>query len=116
MPKKRVLLTGASGSMGSEAFKELLRRKDRYDIVLLLRPSKQNKKAFANYEGQEGIKIVWGDYRNMACCCPFACRCHQREEKVVLEDLCGTIKGGGTFCGHSFNKAILNTNLRFNCR
>jgi nucleoside-diphosphate-sugar epimerase len=59
--KKRVLLTGASGSMGGEAFKELLRRRDKYDIVLLLRPSKKNKKVFARYEGQEGIKVVWGD-------------------------------------------------------
>ena len=64
MPKKKVLLTGASGSMGGEAFRELLRRKDRYDIVLLILPSKQDKKAFAKYEGQEGIKIVWGDLCN----------------------------------------------------
>jgi nucleoside-diphosphate-sugar epimerase len=62
MAKKNVLLTGASGSMGSEAFKELLKRKDRYDIVLLLLP--KDRKAFAKYEGQEGIKIVWGDLYN----------------------------------------------------
>jgi thioester reductase-like protein len=47
MSKKRVLLTGASGSMGGEALKELLRRKDDYDVVLLIRPSKQNRRAFA---------------------------------------------------------------------
>jgi len=61
MAKKKVLLTGASGSMGGEAFKELLKRKDRYDVVLLLLPYKKIKKAFVKYEGQEGIKIVWGD-------------------------------------------------------
>ncbi|MEA1959127.1 MAG: NAD(P)-binding oxidoreductase [Chloroflexota bacterium] len=61
MAKKRVLLTGASGSMGGETFKELLRRKDKYDIVLILRPSKVNKKNFSQYEGQDGITIVWGD-------------------------------------------------------
>ena len=65
MAKERVLLTGASGSMGGEAFKELLRRKDKYDIRLLLRPSKKNKKAFSKYEGQEGIDIVWGDLGNL---------------------------------------------------
>jgi len=64
MAKKKVLLTGASGSMGGEAFKELLRRREQYDIVLLLRPSTKNKEAFAKYEGQEGIKIVWGDLIN----------------------------------------------------
>jgi nucleoside-diphosphate-sugar epimerase len=64
MAKKKVLLTGASGSMGGEAFKELLRRRDLYDTVLLLRPSKKNRKAFAKYEGQKGLKIVWGDLCN----------------------------------------------------
>jgi nucleoside-diphosphate-sugar epimerase len=59
--KKRVLLTGGSGSMGSETFKELLRRKDRYDISLLLRPKRGRKKAYAKYENAAGIKIVWGD-------------------------------------------------------
>ena len=64
MAKKKVLLTGASGSMGGEAFKELLRGRDKYDTVLLLRPSVKNKKAFAKYEGQEGLRIVWGDLYN----------------------------------------------------
>jgi len=62
--KKKVLLTGASGSMGGEAFKELLRRRDKYDVVLLLRPSSRNKKLFRKYQGQEGVRIVWGDLRN----------------------------------------------------
>ena len=62
--KKRVLLTGASGSMGGEAFKELLRRRDKCDIVLLLRPSKQNREAFGKYDGQSGVTIVWGDLCN----------------------------------------------------
>jgi len=62
--KKKILLTGASGSMGGEAFKELLRRKDKYDTVILLRPSKKKKKALAKYEGQEGLKIIWGDLCN----------------------------------------------------
>ena len=74
MTKIRVLLTGASGSMGSEAFKELLRRKSQYDITLLLRPSKDNKNSFKKYVPNdatpynekgvvehEGLKIVWGD-------------------------------------------------------
>jgi len=42
MAKKKVLLTGASGSMEGTAFKELLNRRDKYDIVLLLRPRLQN--------------------------------------------------------------------------
>ncbi|RDE15354.1 MAG: epimerase [Candidatus Thorarchaeota archaeon] len=72
--KPRVLLTGASGSMGGEAFKELLRRRSRYEMVLILRPSRTNLKMFREYHSENnltpgengvvedsGIKIVWGD-------------------------------------------------------
>lgn len=78
MSKKQVvLLTGASGSMGFQTFKLLWEKRDRYDIVLLLRPSKKNKKKFRSYEKEseakllpesgagvavgQGLKIVWGD-------------------------------------------------------
>jgi len=77
MVKEKVLLTGASGSMGNAAFQELLKRKDMYDIVLLVRPSKKNRKYFTQYLGAEGsvssrkgvnecdgLKIVWGDLIN----------------------------------------------------
>ena len=57
MSKKKVLLTGASGSMGHAAFLELLKRRDEYDIVLLLVPSKKDRAAFRKYD----VKIVWGD-------------------------------------------------------
>lgn len=75
-----VLLLGASGSMGFEAFKELWSRRDEsnrreYDLVLLLRPSEKNKEMFRPFEDEYGIhatselgcveagglKIVWGD-------------------------------------------------------
>jgi nucleoside-diphosphate-sugar epimerase len=67
--KQTVLLTGASGSMGFETFKLLWEKGDRYDIVLLLRPSKKNKKQFRRYErearagGEDrgSLRIVWGD-------------------------------------------------------
>jgi nucleoside-diphosphate-sugar epimerase len=57
----RVLLTGASGSMGHEAFLELMRRQDRYQTRLILRPSKKNKDMFAPFTGEPGLEIVWGD-------------------------------------------------------
>lgn len=73
--KPVVFLTGASGSMGHEAFKLLWEKRDVYDIVLLQRPSRRNKKMFAPYEKAagvrptpgrgivvgDGLKIVWGD-------------------------------------------------------
>jgi nucleoside-diphosphate-sugar epimerase len=73
MAKVRVLLTGASGSMGNAAFSELIKKRDEYDLVLLLRPSKKNKSQFARYVGSsrgnnasaEGdLTIVWGDLTN----------------------------------------------------
>ena len=48
--------------MGSEAFNEQLRRRDRCDISLLVLPEREIKKAFAKYENAEGLKIVWGTY------------------------------------------------------
>jgi len=76
--KEVVLLTGASGHMGFEAFRMLWEKRDRYDIVLLLRPSRVNRRRFRCYERQAGIvprrgpgtvqgnglKIVWGDARS----------------------------------------------------
>ena len=64
--KQVVLLTGASGSMGFEAFKLLWEKRDRFDIVLLLRPSKKNRRLFRPYMRECGIalKIVWGDALN----------------------------------------------------
>ncbi len=78
-----VVLLGASGSMGFEAFKELWNRrqtanKSKYKIVLLQRPSNRNKALFAEYEQECGInsipqrgvveseelKIGWGDATN----------------------------------------------------
>jgi nucleoside-diphosphate-sugar epimerase len=72
--KPCVLLTGASGSMGSEAFKELLKRRSKYEIVLILRPSKTNREKFKpffsknrsednqhNVVEENGLRIVWGD-------------------------------------------------------
>lgn len=64
--KEKVLLLGASGSMGFAAFKELWNRKNengerKYDIVLLLRPSEKNKKMFKKYEITNGIKPIKGN-------------------------------------------------------
>ncbi len=61
MDRPRVLLTGASGSMGHEAFLELRRRRDDYATRLLLRPSKVNRKMFAPYAEESWLEIVWGD-------------------------------------------------------
>jgi len=78
MNKETVFLPGASGSMGFEAFKNLWVKRDKYNIVLLQRPSKKNKRIFKPYEKKcgikpipgrgivegKGLKIIWGDATN----------------------------------------------------
>ena len=59
--KITVFLTGASGTMGWAAFKELYARTQMYNIVVLLRDSKKNRAKFAAYLKDPHVRIVWGD-------------------------------------------------------
>jgi len=73
--KPRVVLFGASGTMGYEVFKELWKRRTAIEITLLLLPAGREKKLFSAYEKAagihsipgcgivegQGLKIVWGD-------------------------------------------------------
>jgi len=75
MDKTRVVLLGASGTMGYQVFRELWKRRSSIDIVLVLLPAAREKKIFAHYEklvgvrpipGRgvtqgDGLKIIWGD-------------------------------------------------------
>lgn len=73
--KKTVFLTGASGNMGYEGFKELLKRRDKFNIVALVMPTEKDKKMMLPYEKEEGVKIVWGDltnYENVLSCVEMA--------------------------------------------
>lgn len=59
--KKTVLLTGATGNMGWAGFQELYKKKDRFNITILARPSKKNKQLLGQYEFDPAVKLVWGD-------------------------------------------------------
>lgn len=61
MSKKRVFITGATGNMGGAAFRELLRRSDRFDIVLLARPGKKNFKKLRPFQDHPSVHVIWGD-------------------------------------------------------
>lgn len=61
---KTVFLTGATGHMGWAGFQELYKRKNRFNITLLARPSKKNRKLLAPYANDPSVKIVWGDLMN----------------------------------------------------
>lgn len=57
---KKVLLTGASGSMGEAALKELLKAKT-YEVVILVRDSEKNRRMMTGYEDDDHLTIVYGD-------------------------------------------------------
>jgi len=62
--KKTVFLTGATGSMGGATLAELMARRDRFDIVILVREGKDSRRALRRYRGETGLTIVWGDLRD----------------------------------------------------
>ena len=64
MSKKTVFLTGATGNMGGAGLAELLKKTDLYNIRLLVRPSKVNKKKLAYLQGNPNVTIIWGDLTN----------------------------------------------------
>jgi nucleoside-diphosphate-sugar epimerase len=60
--RPKILLTGASGSVGCEVLKQLYQQRDKYDITVLGTRSKRSLKNLAPYK--KGITIVYGDITN----------------------------------------------------
>ena len=58
--RKTVFITGATGNMGWAGFQELL-KKDKFDIRLLARDSRKNRKKLAPYLSHPNVTVVWGD-------------------------------------------------------
>lgn len=59
--KKTIFLTGGTGNMGWAGFQELYARKERFDIRLLARDSKKNRKMLSKYIGDSSVTVIWGD-------------------------------------------------------
>ncbi|MCQ2462711.1 MAG: NAD(P)-dependent oxidoreductase, partial [Clostridia bacterium] len=64
MQKKTVFLTGSSGNMGFQGFKELYARRHMYNIVLLNLDDAKARKKFQPYENDPCVKLVWGNLMN----------------------------------------------------
>ena len=59
--KKTVFLTGATGNMGWAGFQELYARKERFNIRILARDSRKNRKMLAEYINDPALSVIWGD-------------------------------------------------------
>ena len=59
--KKTVFLTGGTGNMGWAGFQELYRRKERFDIRLLARDSRKNRRMLGRYAADPSVEVIWGD-------------------------------------------------------
>ncbi len=60
MKKKTIFLTGGTGNMGWAGFQELYKKK-KFDIRLLARPGKKNRKLLEKYVNDPSVTIIWGD-------------------------------------------------------
>lgn len=57
---KKIFLTGATGVMGSHGLKELTAVPGKYEVTILARDSKKNRKKLAPFI-KKGVKVIWGD-------------------------------------------------------
>lgn len=50
--------------MGKQGLKQLLERRERFNLVVLVLPSKKERQLMEPFENSEGLRIVWGDLTN----------------------------------------------------
>ncbi|MEI6044202.1 MAG: NAD-dependent epimerase/dehydratase family protein [Chloroflexota bacterium] len=62
--KRTIFITGASGNMGFEGFKQLLQKRNSCKIVALILPTKKNKEKMSVFEKEPDVRLVWGDLTN----------------------------------------------------
>lgn len=61
--KKKIFLTGASGSMGSMGLKEILKDENNTVVTLVL-PTERDRKIMEEYKDNPRVQIYWGDLTN----------------------------------------------------
>lgn len=62
--KRTVFITGGTGVMGFETVKEFCKYPNKFNIRLLARPSKKNKKKLSSYINLPNVEVIWGDLMN----------------------------------------------------
>lgn len=59
--KKKVFISGITGTMGKASLKHLLKDRDAIDVISIVRDSRRNRKMMEKYK--DYIDIIWGDLR-----------------------------------------------------
>jgi len=59
--RKTILLTGATGNMGSATLAELMARSDRITVRAFVRPEERNHPVLKRYARRNSLEIAWGD-------------------------------------------------------
>ena len=80
--RKKILLTGASGTVGYEVLIKLFERRDLYDITVFDIKSTKTVKKFAKFENE--IEIIYGDISNESDVKKI---CHNQEVVIHLAAL-----------------------------
>ncbi len=57
----KIFMTGATGTMGTAALRELASRPNHPTYILLARDSKKNRKKLKPYLSRDGFEVIWGD-------------------------------------------------------
>lgn len=60
----KVFITGSTGGMGFETLKQIIESEDLFDIILLARDSKKNRKMLRHFMKSPRVKVHWGDLIN----------------------------------------------------
>lgn len=59
--KKRICITGATGTMGMATLREFAQRTDRFAVTVLARPGKVNRRKLQPFMSLPDFKVEWGD-------------------------------------------------------
>lgn len=61
MKNRTVAITGATGCMGSATVSEILRRNPDWQLKLLVRDTRKNRRLLKNWSSYPNVRTVWGD-------------------------------------------------------
>ncbi len=59
--RRKIAITGSTGTMGFASLMELLKYPDRYSLRLLVRDSAKNRKKLKEINNLDNVEVIWGD-------------------------------------------------------